>query len=147
MSGVSAKLTIERLGERGDGVASTPEGLVFVPYALAGETIIAGIEGSQGGLTEIVTPSPLRIAPHCSYFARCGGGAVQTLPAPAYREWKRELVASALGRAGLSTPALDLVDAHGQGRRRATVHVRYLRGQPVAGFMQSRAHKIVEIDS
>src|SRR5262249_21317705 len=94
-------------------------------------------------LTEIVTPSPQRIAPHCSYFARCGGCAVQTLAAAAYRQWKRELVTAALRRAGLSTPVLDLVDAHGQGRRRTTFHVRYLRGQPV----QSRTHKVVEIDS
>ena len=147
MSSVCTRLTIERLGERGEGVASTSDGLVFVPYVLAGETIIAGIEGSRGILAEVVEASPHRIAPHCPYFTDCGGCAVQTLAAPAYGQWKRELVVAALRRAGLSSPVLDLIDAHGRGRRRATFHVRYPKDRPAVGFMQSRAHKIVEIDS
>jgi 23S rRNA (uracil1939-C5)-methyltransferase len=147
MTEFNARLTIERLGERGEGVARTSDGLVFVPYALAGETIIAGIEGSRGLLAEIVAPSPHRIAQHCRYFARCGGCAVQTLAAPAYGQWKRDLVAAALRRAGLSSAVLELVDAHGQGRRRAVFHVRYPNGRPAVGFMRSRAHKIVAIES
>ncbi len=147
MTGLDTKLIIDRLGARGEGVARTPDGLVFIPYALAGETVIAEIEGSRGILTEIVAPSPDRIAPHCRYFARCGGCAVQTLAAPAYAQWKRDLVADALRRAGLTAEVFDLVDAHGNGRRRATFHVRYPEGRPATGFMQPRAHKIVEIHS
>ncbi|MFZ0496404.1 MAG: RNA methyltransferase, partial [Methylocella sp.] len=33
------------------------------------------------------------------------------------------------------------------GRRRAAFHARYTQGRPAAGFMQARAHEIVEIDS
>jgi 23S rRNA (uracil1939-C5)-methyltransferase len=146
MSSDRARLTIERIGERGEGVAATSDGLVFIPYALAGETIIAGIEGSRGVLAEVVAASPHRIAPHCRYYTNCGGCAVQTLTAPAYGQWKRELVVAALRRAGLSSPVLDLIDAHGRGRRRATFHVRYPKDRPAIGFMQARTHKIVEID-
>jgi 23S rRNA (uracil1939-C5)-methyltransferase len=147
MTGLHTKLIIERLGERGEGVARTPDGLVFVPYALEGETVIADVEDSHGALAEIVSPSLHRTAPHCRYFANCGGCAVQTLAAPAYEHWKRTLVAAALHRAGLNAEVSDLVNAHGKGRRRATFHVRYPEGRPATGFMQSRAHKIVEIDS
>lgn len=147
MNGFNTRLTIERLGERGEGVARTPDGLVFVPYALSGETVTAEIDAGRGKLTDIVTPSPDRIPPFCPYFTLCGGCAVQTLAAAAYRQWKRDSVAAALRRAGLAVKVLDLADAHGEGRRRATFHVRYPDGRPATGFMQARAHKIIDIAS
>ena len=36
---VTEQLTISRLGHRGDGIAETPEGAVYVPYTLPGETV------------------------------------------------------------------------------------------------------------
>ena len=142
-----SRLTIDRLGARGEGVAQGPEGLIYVPYALAGETIAAEVGGSRGTLVEVLAPSPSRIAPFCRYFSRCGGCAVQTLAADSYARWKRDLVASALRRAGLAITVADLADAHGAGRRRATFHARYGQGRPTTGFMKARAHDIVEIDS
>jgi len=142
-----SRLTIDRLGGRGEGVAQGPDGSILVPYALAGETIDAEVDGSRGTLAEVLTPSPDRIAPFCRYFAHCGGCAVQTLAADSYARWKRDLVASALRRAGLTTDVSGLVDAHGVGRRRATFHARYARGRPTTGFMQARTHEVVEIDS
>ncbi|MGH6810894.1 MAG: class I SAM-dependent RNA methyltransferase [Methylocella sp.] len=147
MSGFISTLTIGRLGARGEGVAQSPDGLIFVPYALAGETIVAEVDGSRGALVEILTKSPHRIAPFCRYFSRCGGCAVQALAADSYACWKRDLVTSALRRAGLTNEVSDLADAHGAGRRRATFHARFARGRPTIGFMQARAHAIVEIDS
>ena len=142
-----SRLTIDRLGARGEGVAQSPDGLIFVPYALAGETIVAEVDGSRGTLVEVLAPSPHRIAPFCRYFSRCGGCAVQTLAADSYARWKRDLVTSALRRAGLTNEVSDLADAHGAGRRRAAFHARYVQGRPTTGFMQARTHEIVEIDS
>ena len=142
-----SRLTIDKLGARGEGVAQGPDGLIFVPYALAGETIAAEVDGSRGTLVEVLTPSPHRIAPFCRYFSRCGGCAVQTLAADSYARWKRDLVTSALRRAGLTNEVSDLADAHGAGRRRATFHARFAWGRPTTGFMQARAHEIVEIQA
>ena len=100
MTGFNARLTIDRLGARGEGVAQGPEGMIFVPYALAGETIVAEVDGSRGTLVEVLTPSPERIAPFCRYFAHCGGCAVQTLAAESYARWKRDLVAERLAAGG-----------------------------------------------
>lgn len=79
MISFNTRLTIDRLGWRGEGVAQGPDGLIFIPYALAHETIIAEVDGARGTLVEVVVPSPDRIAPFCRYFSRCGGCAVQTL--------------------------------------------------------------------
>jgi 23S rRNA (uracil1939-C5)-methyltransferase len=148
MIDLAARLKIERLGQRGEGIAQGVHGLVFVPYALAGETVLAEVDGQRGHLAEVLVASPERIAAFCPHFGICGGCAVQTLAAPAYEAWKRDLLVQALQHAKINVPVGDLVDAHGSGRRRASFHVRYdIRGNAKTGFMQARAHEIVEIDS
>ncbi|HXN89823.1 MAG TPA: RNA methyltransferase, partial [Methylocella sp.] len=142
-----SRLIIDKLAARGEGVAQGPDGSIVVPFALAGETIVAEVDGSRGTLVEVLTPSPHRIAPFCRYFAHCGGCAVQTLAADSYARWKRDLVTSAMRRAGLTNEVSDLADAHGAGRRRAIFHARLAQGRPTTGFMQARAHEVVEIDS
>ena len=128
MISLNTRLTIDRLGKRGEGIAQGPDGLIFIPYALADETIIAEADGSRGTLVEVLIPSPDRIEPFCCYFSRCGGCAVQTLSEDSYGRWKRDLVVTALQRAGLTIEVSDLVDAHGTGLRRAIFHA--LRAWP-----------------
>ncbi len=64
------------------------------------------------------------------------------------RGWKRGLLVTALARAGLDVAVEALVDAHGAGRRRATFHARLdeSRSPPRVGFMQARAHRIVDLE-
>jgi 23S rRNA (uracil1939-C5)-methyltransferase len=144
---LSQRLTIERLGARGEGVARGPDGPIYVPYALAGESVIASVDGERGRLAEIVTPSPDRVAPFCPHYGVCGGCAVQALAPAPYAAWKRNLVVAALANAGVAAEVGPLVDAHGEGRRRATLHARVdPRGRIELGFMRARAHAIVEID-
>ncbi len=134
---------IERLGHRGEGVAHSGERLVFIPYALAGESVRAETRGDHAQLIEILKPAPDRIAPICPHYGVCGGCAVQTLADAPYAQWKRGLVVSALRNAGVDATVAPLVHAHGAGRRRVTFHARGGR----VGFMQARSHEIVEIDA
>jgi 23S rRNA (uracil1939-C5)-methyltransferase len=143
-------LVIERLGHRGDGIADGPEGPLYMPYVLPGETVeVEPVPGhpDRRHMVRIEVASPERIAPICSHFGVCGGCALQHWYASRYRAWKRELVVSALAQAGLDAPIDDLVDAHGAGRRRAVFHAR--RGTPdvlEVGFAAYRAHHVVPID-
>jgi 23S rRNA (uracil1939-C5)-methyltransferase len=142
------RLKIDRLGNRGEGIAQGRHGPIFVPYALPGETIVAETDGEAGKLVEVLEPSPDRVAPICRYFSECGGCAVQTLGFKAYAQWKEDLVAKALRHAGLAAEIAPLMDAHGEGRRRATFHARYdADGTPRVGFMQARSHRIIEIET
>ena len=62
------KLTIERIGHLGDGVAQGPDGAVFVPGVLPGEEVEV-----DGAVVRIVTPSVERKKAPCSHAKSCGG--------------------------------------------------------------------------
>jgi len=148
---VTEQLTIIRLGHRGDGVAETPDGPVYVPFTLPGETVtvepVAG-HPDRRHLVHVDAPSDVRVSPICKHFGQCGGCAVQHWAMPDYHAWKRELVVAALAQAGLTAPVAATIDAHGQGRRRAVLHAR--RGAHdllEVGFTAPRAHHIVAIDA
>jgi 23S rRNA (uracil1939-C5)-methyltransferase len=144
------RLTIARLGRRGDGIADTPGGPVFVPFALPGEVVESEAWPGHPDRRlpiKIEQASPERIAPICPHFGTCGGCALQHWTAARYREWKRGLVIEALSQAGLDAPVDELIDAHGEGRRRAVLHAR--RGERdvlKVGFAAPRAHQIIAID-
>jgi 23S rRNA (uracil1939-C5)-methyltransferase len=141
-------LVINRLGHRGDGIADTPQGAVYVPYALPGETVEVerrSDDPERARLLRVVAASSDRVAPVCPHFGRCGGCAVQHWAR--YAEWKRQLVADALAQAGVSAEVEALIDAHGEGRRRAVLHARRASDGVVAvGFAAARAHDVVPID-
>ncbi len=144
------RLLIDRLGHRGDGVAAGTTGAIYIPGALPGETVevdeVAG-HPDRRRLLHIDTPSTDRIAPICPHFGVCGGCAVQHWDAARYRAWKRDLLVEALRQAGLDAPVADLIDAHGEGRRRAGVHARRGTHEVLeVGFSAARAHHVVAID-
>lgn len=145
---VPQRLHVERLGRRGEGLARLGASHVSIPYALPGEEVLVDVEGDRGQIVDHVRMRPDRVAPLCPVFGRCGGCAVQALPFADYAAWKRGLVVEALDRAGIEAEVAPLVDAHGAGRRRATLHARF--GHPDApvrvGYMQARAHDLIDID-
>lgn len=148
------KLDIARIGHRGDGIADTPEGPVFVPLTLPGEAVEVERAHDRARLLAVLAPSPERIAPICAHFGPCGGCALQHWAAAPYEAWKRGLVVETLARAGIETEVASLVPAHGEGRRRATFHARGTGGSApqgrdvlAVGFAGRRSHAVVAIDA
>src|SRR6195952_2686319 len=147
---MTERLVIHHVGHFGDGVAIDGSQPIYVPYALGGEVV--DVLASPGhpdrrDLAHLVTESPERIEPFCPHFGICGGCAIQHWVPARYQEWKRSLVVDALAQAGLDAPVDALIDAHGDGRRRATFHARLsARDILEVGFAALRAHHIVGID-
>lgn len=137
---------IDHLGQKGDGVVRAESGPVFVPFALPGESARILRDGERGQLVEILTPSESRIAAICPLFTRCGGCVAQHMAPGLYREWKRRQIVTALERARLEAPVADLVDAHGEGRRRVTFHARRGENGMEIGFMAARSHDLVAVE-
>jgi 23S rRNA (uracil1939-C5)-methyltransferase len=147
---LTERLAIVRLGHRGDGIADGDDGPVYVPYTLAGESV--AVEAWPGHpdrrrLLRVEQASAERIDPICPHFGICGGCALQHWAPVGYRAWKQGLVATALAQAGVDADVDDLIDAHGEGRRRAVLHARRgTHGVLQVGFAALHAHHIVPID-
>ena len=123
---------IVALTPRGDGVTAAGR---HAPGLLPGD-----IDGEP--------PRAPRATPICRWFGACGGCVAQHMPPELYSDWKRASVVKALADAGVAAQVGALVDAHGDGRRRATFHARTSpEGLVEVGFMRARAHEIVEIDA
>jgi 23S rRNA (uracil1939-C5)-methyltransferase len=147
---MTERLVIDRIGHRGDGVAETPAGPIFVPYTLPGEVVeVEPVLGhpDRRYLLRVQTPSTKRVASICPHFGICGGCAIQHWEPSRYLAWKRGLVTDALVQAGLSPEVDDVIDAHGEGRRRVVLHARHSgKNLLEVGFSARRTHRLVAID-
>jgi 23S rRNA (uracil1939-C5)-methyltransferase len=147
---VVERILINRLGHRGDGIADSSDGPIYIPGTLPGEIVeVDAVPGhpDRRRLLNVEKSSAQRIEPICRHFGICGGCAVQHLNEESYRSWKRQLVVTALSQAGIEAPVAALIDAHGEGRRRVVFHAR--RGSHdvlEVGFSAARAHHVVAID-
>jgi 23S rRNA (uracil1939-C5)-methyltransferase len=147
---VVERLLIDRVGHFGDGVAVAGGQTVYVPYTLGGETVeVAPVAGhpDRRRLQSIECTSPERIAAFCPHFGVCGGCAIQHWQAERYRAWKRDLVIETLGQAKIACQVAPLIDAHGAGRRRITLHARMGTHDVLkVGFAAASSHDIIPID-
>jgi 23S rRNA (uracil1939-C5)-methyltransferase len=144
-------LVIDHVGHHGDGVAMSGGGNIYVPYTLGGETVevvaFPGHHPDRRRLLKVDAASAERIAPFCPHFGVCGGCAIQHWDAGAYRAWKRELVVTTLAQAGINCEVAPLVDAHGAGRRRITLHARMGTHEVLkVGYAAAGLHDIIPID-
>jgi len=144
------ELVIDHVAHRGDGVAFVDGEAVYVPTTLGGETVevdhVAG-HPDRARLLTVTAASPERIAPFCPHFGVCGGCAIQHWQIDRYRAWKRDIVVETLRQAKLDCEVAPLVDAHGAGRRRITVHARLGTHDVLkVGFAAAATHDIVPID-
>jgi len=143
-------LAIDHVGHRGDGVSLAAGGAVYVPYALGGESVAAEpVPGhpDRRRLLRVEVASPQRIEPFCPHFGICGGCAIQHWQNDAYQAWKRNLVVETLAQAGIDCAVDPLVDAHGAGRRRITLHARKGTHDVLkVGFSAAASHDVIAID-
>lgn len=146
IEGGSVELEIVRLGAQGDGVGELAKGAsIFVPYALAGERVVAAVTGERGRLGTVLRPSPVRVSPPCPHFMICGGCALQHLADEPYREWKRGLVVEAFAQRGIATDVGALQSVGAGARRRAVMSALSSRGSITLGFHGARQADLVEV--
>lgn len=142
---MAEQVVIKRLGAKADGIAESASGPVFVPKVLPGETVTVERDGTRADLVSVDAASPERETPFCPYFDECGGCATQHMKQAFYQAWKQDILAHTLRQARIEAPIDPMIDAHGEGRRRVTLHVRFPDRAMHVGFMAARSHTIVEI--
>ena len=139
-------LTIARMGHQGDGIAETPNGLVFVPGALPGEVISAEVKDGRAERFDLIEASPDRRPIHSETYAECGVAPMQHWADEPYLAWKRDVVIQTLAREGIETEVEATVAVPQASRRRLALHARSgPGGRVLLGFKARRSWRLVEL--
>jgi 23S rRNA (uracil1939-C5)-methyltransferase len=135
------RLTVERLGHRGDGVS----GGIFIPGALPGEEVEGTLQGDRLTDVRILTPVPDRVKPPCPHARSCGGCSMQHAADPLVARWKEGIVQGALAGQGLAAPVRPIVTSPARSRRRATLSGRRTKGGVLVGFHARASDSIIPV--
>jgi 23S rRNA (uracil1939-C5)-methyltransferase len=139
----------------GDGVGQVSDLVLFVPFTVDGDEVEVEVTEvkkryARGSLVRTLTPSVHRVAPPCSYYARCGGCRMQHVVYAHQIEIKRRQVEQSFRRiAKLSTPTVAPVIPsplpYGY-RGKAEFHLAEGRGGRRLGLMAWATNNIVEVE-
>jgi 23S rRNA (uracil1939-C5)-methyltransferase len=127
--------------------------VVFVPYAIPGETVRVEIleahkRWAQARLLDVLEPSPHRVEAPCPYFGagKCGGCHFQHIDYEAQAEFKRDIVIDQLGRVGglVGVNVRDIIGAAEPWGYRN--HVQFnLNPDGRLGFLTTDTHNVVPV--
>ncbi len=152
--GRQIEVSVSELGARGDGVAQSAEGLVFVPLSAPGDRLRVRLAGEKKGgalrgeIVELLSESDQRGAPPCPHFGPCGGCQLQHLRPESYRAWKQTLAGTHLARQGLDPAVVaPLVEIGPGGRRRAVLAARRRGRRVQLGFHGARSRDLVDLQT
>ena len=136
----------------GQGVAHIEGCAVFIPNAIAGETVRLRIEKAQktwaaGKIVEILEKSPHRVNRACPVAKLCGGCNFWHMDYEAELELKSQRVRTCLNRlAGESLETVPILGAPTDRgyRNKAQYPVAVKKGRAYAGFFRAGTHEVVE---
>ncbi len=144
---------IDALGTQGEGICRELGQVLFIPFALPGETVRARVQKvtkslAFGKLLEVLSPSPQRVTAPCPHFGICGGCALQHLDYQAHLAHKTSQVASCMQRIGklaVDVPLTRGMDIPWRYRNKTALPVQEINGQPEAGYYAPRSHRLVPV--
>ena len=143
MAAEAREVDIVGLGAQGDGIAETPEGSLYVPFALPGERVRTTGEGPPQLLSP---PNSDRRAPICRHFGTCGGCVAQHMGEDLYARWKRGIVVEAFRQRGLEPEIAPLVSVPPGSRRRAVLTAQRDGKRIVLGYHRRRGHEMLDLE-
>lgn len=148
---------IEDIGNDGEGIGRADGYTLFVKDAVIGDTVEARITKCKKNygyarVEKVVTPSPFRVTPKCSFHRQCGGCQIQAVQYERQLAYKQDKVRENLLRIGGFAPEqIDAVMEPIVGmeepwhyRNKAQFPIGYDRdGNLIAGFYAGRTHDII----
>lgn len=144
-------LRVERVGARGDGIATWQGKPVYLPLTAPGDSARVRLGprrdvGRSGTVIELLEAGE-RQPPPCPHFGNCGGCALQHLSDAAYAQTKGRLVKEALAHRALDADIVEpLRFLPAAVRRRARVALRCSRsGLAQVGFHGRGTHDVVDL--
>lgn len=150
-------VTIEDIGNDGEGIGKVDGFTLFVKDAVIGDTVEAKIVKSKkhyayARLEKVIVPSPFRVEPKCAYHRQCGGCQIQALSYEKQLEFKQNKIRNNLIRIGgfeesfvdkVMEPIVGMENPYYY-RNKAQYPVGTDRnGKIITGFYAGRTHDII----
>jgi tRNA/tmRNA/rRNA uracil-C5-methylase (TrmA/RlmC/RlmD family) len=103
--GEQITLEIHDIAFGGEGVGRVDDFVVFVPFVMAGETVVAQVtevkkQFARAKLLRVERASPERVTPACRYFTQCGGCQYQHIAYEAQLRIKQKQIGDLFERVG-----------------------------------------------
>ena len=150
-------VTIEDIGNDGEGIGKAAGYTLFVKDAVIGDVVEARITKCKKNygyarVEKVVTPSPFRVEPKCPFHRQCGGCQVQAMSYGRQLIYKQDKIRNDLLRiGGFTAEQIDAVMEPIVGmedpwhyRNKAQFPVGYDReGNLITGFYAGRTHDII----
>lgn len=150
-------VSIEDIGNDGEGIGKTEGYTLFVKDAVLGDTVEARITKCKKNygyarVEKVITPSPFRVEPKCTLHRRCGGCQIQAMDYAKQLSFKQNKVRNHLVRiGGFDEKLVDTVmepivgmDRPWHYRNKAQFPVGYDKeGNLITGFYAGRTHDII----
>ena len=151
------QVEIEDIGESGEGIGKVEGYTLFIKDAVIEDVVEAKIMKAKkhyayARLERVITPSPFRVVPRCSFYRQCGGCQLQALSYEKQLEFKQNKVRNNLIRiGGLTSEAVDKAMEPAVGmdepffyRNKAQFPFGVDKeGKTVTGFYAGRTHSII----
>ncbi|MFN4090740.1 MAG: class I SAM-dependent RNA methyltransferase [Alphaproteobacteria bacterium] len=150
---MEADVRIEAVGALGDGIGRLGDRRILVPGAAPGDTVRVRVSVHQTGpltgrLLALLRHGGARREPPCAHFDACGGCTAQHLDDAAYADWKRGLLATALGRQGIEAERVDpLLQVMPGSRRRARLACLGTARGALLGFAERGSRRLIDVAS
>lgn len=150
-------VTIEDIGNDGEGIGKTEGYTLFVKDAVIGDVVEARITKCKKNygyarVEKVVTPSSFRVEPKCAFHRQCGGCQIQAMSYARQLVYKQDKIRNNLLRiGGFTAEQVDAVMEPIAGmqepwhyRNKAQFPVGYDReGNLITGFYAGRTHNII----
>ncbi|MFF2754990.1 23S rRNA (uracil(1939)-C(5))-methyltransferase RlmD [Psychrobacillus sp. NPDC058041] len=146
---------IEDLTHDGAGVAKVEGYPLFVQGGLPNETaeihVLKTLKNyGFAKLINIVEPSPFRVKAPCPVFGECGGCQLQHMTYEGQLVWKENMVRNVMKRIGkIDAPVLPVkgMEKPWEYRNKSQIPFNLENGQVIAGFYQSKTHRIADTNT
>ena len=138
---------IKQISIQGDGITEGPDGPLYIPFALTGETVDGDIVGNRIPKPKIVEPSGDRVKAPCPHFKTCGGCSMQHASDAFLADWKTDVVRNALAAHDLKANFRPIITSPAQSRRRATFAAQRTKKGVLIGFHGRASDTVAAIPS
>ena len=147
------EVEIERILPGGVGLAHAEGLTLFVSLAAPQDVVCVEIERVRGkvafaSIKEIIKPSPVRVAPPCPYFGRCGGCDFQQLNYEAQLKTKVEIIRDCLHRIAHieNPPEIKTYASPNQWRYRARANWQFDPQTKRLGYFERGSHRVCDVE-